>query len=92
LPLEKLLSSTGKDWAGDDRNVYYANAWAFSYFMMQHNNRFYMQDFLNLMIADKCSEPNSLKFFEGNYPGGLNNLERTWAKWVLSKNKVPLTF
>jgi hypothetical protein len=91
MSLKKLLSSTYQDWSGDDRNVYYANAWAFSHFMMQHNNRGYMEEFLTLMVADKCSVPNSVNFFAASYPGGLDNLESKWVRWVNSKNKVPIT-
>jgi hypothetical protein len=91
MPLKKLLSSTHQDWSGDDRNIYYANAWAFSHFMMQHNNRGYMEQFLTLMVADKCSVPDSVNFFADSYPGGLDNLESKWIRWVNSKNKVPIT-
>jgi hypothetical protein len=91
MPLKKLLSSTYQDWSNDDRNVYYANAWAFSHFMMQYNNRGYMEEFLTLMVADKCSVPNSVNFFAASYPGGLDNLESKWVRWVNSKNKVPIT-
>ncbi len=92
LPLHKVLGSSRRDWDGDLRSTYYANAWALVYFLMLPENRVLMQAFQLELAANKCDDIDSAAFFERQYPGGVVRLEQRWRRWLTGPHRVATRF
>ncbi len=92
LPLPTLLNATREEWAGAIPATYYANAWALVYFLMLPENRATMAALQVQLATDKCDGIDSVAFFQGQYPGGVAQLERDWREWLNGRHSVPTSF
>ena len=87
-----LLRSTTAQWVSEQRAGYYAYAWSLAFFLMQPRNQPLMKVFQQTMARDKCDVIDSADYFETNYPGGLQKLDRDWRSWQRSASGITLAF
>ena len=81
-PITELLDARTR-WQDDRQSSYYATAWALVYFFMgERNQRGVFGDFLNQIIDDGCDATDSITWMQQHYPGGVQNLQRQFSKWL----------
>ena len=85
--VQKLLSSTSEDWAGENSNAFYANSWAFAYFLMKGSNRRFTKGLQLELAKDKCSEVDTATYIQRHYPGGIKGIQRNWHNWLSQTRK-----
>lgn len=88
LPLKTFIGLKAGDWHSKtvDQNqltIFYGIAWSFMAFITQeHSDLFYL--YSQELSRNTCQLPNDLTFFEENHPGGIEALEKSWLKYIIT--------
>lgn len=66
----------------------YAMGWALVFFLLSHDEgRHVVKKFMDTLGENFCQPIDSAAFFDANYPGRLDNLQKRWLKWLFSERK-----
>ena len=91
-PLVEFLELPLSAWQGDSVEQYYAAAWSLVYFLMETpRGRVALREVLVRMTSPLRRQLAERELLDLSYPGGLENLELDWHRWLQAADFRPQT-
>ena len=88
--LSEYLAIKRPEWHGENRDRNYAMAWSITYFLMGDAAGMYaLQKVIREAQVHFCKPFSAASSLHNAYPGGINQLESDWRKWLAGGDFQP---
>jgi len=89
LSVDELFSANQRDWNGSKRHAMYATSWSLIYFLMSsEDGRQWLGRLLNEKAHQRCERMITRDYIDHFYPGGLDQLQQQFNKWLHSASTL----